>query len=558
MHAPARPVAALLFPLRPLLCLLLFCPLLTAGCSGDDPKKEDPDSDPIATGTITDDTGSATLPDCADGVPALPFSEVDATTVLGGAAADFTVPTTAGDWSLRANWTGCDTYLFIPDSPRQNTQTGSDFWGNERDAGALVDSLPPDTHVFFIPNGRTTDALDTLQSTMDAALSRFSSEDQNYWAARLHYVPATAMELGNWVGDALISPGWGIGIDRFQRVRYIGAFTDPSRYNSGTGWFNDNLKMAANEAVYYNFEAAREHRLAQQNATVLPVFTAQEIADPGWAGVRGYATVDFPDAATMADFDTMEFDLDMRCVGDGEFGTCPAWDYLVYMHLCDDADSTSCPTEIGRWITTYHREGRWVHDVSALLPLFQGGGPKNVSFYTTQPYEITLSVRLSNQGRDIPSHAEILLTGGYLSPEWEAQHPPVDVEIPAGVQRVELAVIASGHGMQSPGNCAEFCEIENHFLVNGTDNLLQFSEPGDDYGCMDQTAVGTVPNQYGTWWYGRNGWCPGKEVPIHTIDVTDLVQIGGTNTFQYLATFQGEPYPGGDARQETTAWLVYY
>ena len=29
------------------------------------------------------------------------------------------------------------------------------------------------------------------------------------------------------------------------------------------------------------------------------------MSDPGWAGVRGYAEIDFPDAATMAGFDTI-------------------------------------------------------------------------------------------------------------------------------------------------------------------------------------------------------------------------------------------------------------
>ncbi len=540
-----------------MLSAMLF--LTFPACVPDDKPGRNPGGDGATDSGTGDsgDSGGTTLPDCADGTPALPFTDADNSTALWATAADFTIPTEAGDWSLSGNWTGCDSYLFIPDSPRQNTQTGDDFWSSDRDAGSLLASLPQNTHVFFIPSGRTTDTLTTLHTAMDTALDRISSEEREHWATRLHYVPVTAAELDGWLSDTLMNPAWGMGIDRAQRLRYIGAFTDPQRYNSETGWFNDNLRMAANEAIYYNFEAQREQILAAQDATVVPVFTDEEISDSSWAGARGYATVEFPDAATMSSFDTMEFDLSMLCVGDGEFGTCPAWDYLVYMHLCDDGDTTSCPTEIGRWITTYHREGRWVHDVSALLLLFAAGGTKTVSFYTTQPYEVTLSVRLSNQGRDRPTETQILHYGGDLNPDWEAQHPPVDVEVPAGVQKVELAVVASGHGMQSPGNCAEFCEIENRFFINGTERLLQFTEPGDNYGCMDQTGIGTVPNQYGTWWYGRNGWCPGKEVPMTTIDITDLVQPGQTNTFQYLATFQGDLYPGG-ARQETTAWLVYY
>ena len=56
-------------------------------------------------------------------------------------------------------------------------------------------------------------------------------------------------------------PGWGLGIDRLQRLRYIGSFADLTRYDGNLGWFAPNLSMAANEAVYYNFEALREDQL---------------------------------------------------------------------------------------------------------------------------------------------------------------------------------------------------------------------------------------------------------------------------------------------------------
>ena len=52
------------------------------------------------------------------------------------------------------------------------------------------------------------------------------------------------------VAGIMLNPGWGAGIDRFQRVRYIGSYADYSRYDSGRGWFAPNLSMAANEAVY--------------------------------------------------------------------------------------------------------------------------------------------------------------------------------------------------------------------------------------------------------------------------------------------------------------------
>ena len=52
----------------------------------------------------------------------------------------------------------------------------------------------------------------------------------------------------------------------------------------------------------------------------------------------------------MKGYDTLELDINMECVGDGEYGDCPPWDYLVYLHLCEDDNPDSCPVEFGRWI----------------------------------------------------------------------------------------------------------------------------------------------------------------------------------------------------------------
>lgn len=35
-----------------------------------------------------------------------------------------------------------------------------------------------------------------------------------------------------------------------------------------------------------------------------------------------------------------------------------------------------------------------------------------------------------------------------------------------------------------------------------------------------QVLEGTVPNEHGTWLYGRGGWCNGAAVPLHVVDIT--------------------------------------
>ena len=49
---------------------------------------------------------------------------------------------------------------------------------------------------------------------------------------------------------------------------------------------------------------------------------------------------------------------------------------------------------------------------------------------------------------------------------------------------------------------------------------------GDTYGCADQVSDGVVPNQYGTWVYGRGGWCPGLQVDKWVVDITESVALG--------------------------------
>jgi hypothetical protein len=287
------------------------------------------------------------------------------------------------------------------------------------------------------------------------------------------------------------------------------------------------------------------------------VWAGEVLEDPGWAGARGSVEVDLPDAAEMAEYDTLELDLRLGCRGEGEYGDCPAWDYIVHLYLCDEAEPSTCNVEIGRWITTYHREGRWVHDVSPLLPLVASGGRRRLELYTQQPYEVTLTLRLSSQGREVrPVEVVPLFEGGSFDATSNDRYAPLTVDVPADATRVEVATVISGHGMSSPGNCAEFCDTTHHFLVNGADNVVSFPQAGTESDCMARVDRGTVPNQYGTWWYGRSGWCPGLEVPLATVDVTDQVVVGGPNTFEYHGLYGGEPYPGGGAAIHMRSWLV--
>lgn len=551
-HAPEADV---------LLILSLFActpdPTETGGTSTDTAELSDSASD---SADSAGDSGDSLPTICADGAPPVPWADAVESEALRDLAADFVVETEAGEWRLSEHWSGCDNYLIIPSEPTQTQGTSELLWYRRTDTEDLFARLPENTYLIFVSNSSNDEdrALDfeELQDGIERFENDLSEEEVEALEARIVRASSGVSKIGGWLEESLQNPGWGVGIDRFQRIRYVGSFANPERYNSNIGWFDSDISMAANEAIYYNFEATRQAALDEVNATVISLFAGEVISDPGWAGVVGKVTVELPDAATMATFDTMEWDHSLLCEGEGEYGYCPAWDYLNWLWLCDSAGE-NCNTEVGRWITTYHREGRWVHDMSAALPLFAAGGSFTFAYYTQQPYEVWLDMRLSNVGKSArPDEMTTLFGGGGATATYNDRDPIV-VNIPADAQKVELAIVFSGHGqVDSPENCAEFCNFDHHFGVNGTDNQLEFPEAGSGYGCMEQVNIGTVPNQYGTWWYGRNGWCPGLEVPVRTLDVTAQINLGADNSFTYAAYKEGAPYDNGGANLLLTSWVV--
>lgn len=536
---------------------------LLAACTGT-PASDAP-TDATSGDSATDDTAPDVFDPSADcdtlGLPSVPFVDAEPSARLYDAAADLTLHTTEGDWNLKQNWSGCDAYLFVPQEPVQNTGAPTATWDKKRDNKTLVANLPDNTHVFFLSSERGDDnrlaALDALKADIDEQLDTYDADERAWKARHIHYVTDRDTQADGWLGESLGSPGWGVGIDRMQRVRYIGSFADPERYNDSYGWFEPNISMVTNEARYYNYEATRQAALDAEGATLVPALTGEVVSDPGWAGVVTKVDVELPDAATMATFDTLELDLTMLCQGDGEYGECPAWDYINWAYLCREDDPDTCDIELGRWITTYHREGRWVHDVSPILAYLKNGGTRRIAFYSQQPYNVSLTLRLSDKGSaDRPDDAQVLYTGGGLSPAYN-EREPVQVDIPADVSRVALAVVMSGHGQNGNPACMEFCGSEHTFSVNGNDNVIAYAITDRTYGCMDQIEDGAVPNQYGTWWYGRNGWCPGKQVDMEVVDITDQVLFGQTNTFDYtVANLDRDLDSGGDLI--VTTWLVYY
>ena len=540
------------------LCALTTLSLLLTGC----PTPTDPSPEP--------DAGAP-----ADAGPAEPtFCELQG---LSERAFDATAPTAfqrrqpAGDFTvslpfdetftLSERWTGCESYIFLPhDLPLSQSNPASLF---TTDLAQLIENSPRNVHYFFVARGRVdavaSNAIRTLKSNIETLLETMSDEDYDHWMDHLHVVRGGTNDIDGLVGSMFSSAvgarGW--AIDRFQRIRGIGGLADVNARTNAEGWpWETRLFSAGWEAQYFNFEATRQERLDAETVTEIQVFdgSVQEQYTDG--------TLVLPDAATMAGFDTMEFDILMECPDrdQAEFGNCGAWDYLGHVWLRDAADENWL--EMGRIITTYHRESRWIMDASWALAWLQDGGERTIRYewapsWNKQPTGITLSVRLSNRGKGVAARELVqIFSGGALNSSYN-QREPATATVPANATQTKLVVVTTGHGMDTQ-NCAEFCAHSHHFTLGETTFDQEFPIVGDQSGCAKTVPEGTVPNQGGTWWFGRAGWCPGREVVPYIQDLTNLVTPGQEATLSYEAKISGRP-PFDDAGNvNLRAYLVYY
>jgi len=505
------------------------------------------------------------------GLPERPFEEpAEPGSVRRELAADFSIPRADGQgtWSLAESWTGCDSVIILPHNIPISFNKPESYWNTS--VAELVAKSPRNAVYIFIPRQSsipdTPQIIDDMQANVDAALEGMSEEDAAWWKDRLIVADDRAYDIGNWATDVLrsgVAPT-GFGIDRFQRIRGLGSFADVTAFDGtipdGRWPWEQRLSGAAHEVIYFNFEAERQARLDAQDATVIQGLDGSVIEQ-----FEDFE-ITLPDASTMATFDTLEFDVVMECPDPlaGEQGNCGAWDYLAHMWLLVGEGEEQQKIEMARFITTYHRESRWVVDASQALAWLKDGGTFRMRYewapsWNTQPTAVTMNVRLSNQDKGMrPVQAIPLYTGGGFNADYNSDRPPMDVDLPSSAAKVELWAIITGHGAETSLQCAEFCNHAHRFTVGGTQYLEEHPEANDRQACENDVANGTVPNQGGTWWFGRGGWCPGKQVDPWIQDVTEDVTLGGSTQVAYEAVVDGNPPSTNLGNIRLSSWLVVY
>jgi hypothetical protein len=530
---------------------------LLAACGGSD--GGGPGADASADGSV--DGGGEAL--CADGLAIWPFDATAGTAAYDTPAPDFTVQTTEGPFALSEAWTGCDNFVFVLYQPGYGAAADS-FWASS--VLALVEDSDPNTQYLFAtleadatPEEREA-RVRQIETRIEDALAIQDEEVQATWRPRFHYVLDCGLDVPVVAAVLAANPNEvHFAIDRHQLVR---EGNNTATYN-GMSWVMQ-LGNTRYWARYYNAQYALDAALAAEEAAGDVLVT--RVADRVEITAGEPFTWALPDAATMAQYQTLAIDMRVECPGAGHpyASTCGEWDTVGGIWLCaDEACTAESQRRIVKWITPYSSPGRWVIDITPELVALAAGGPlrfvaahgdNDVGAYT---YKYTVDLRFGKSADGLRPFAleGLIPEGNYDFATMADAFDPFDVTPPAGTQKVELYARISGHGAVSPSQCAEFCTFEHAFGVNGVDYQHEYVTESTD-GCAARVAEGVTPNQGGTWWYDRSSWCPGWVTEEWREDLTASFDLGGANAVEHVPTYQGGAPPGGnmDSRVE----LVFY
>ncbi|XP_076868448.1 uncharacterized protein LOC143519176 [Brachyhypopomus gauderio] len=377
----------------------------------------------------------------------------------------------------------------------------------------------------------------------------------NIPAAMIHIQPAVVQALlmqkqVNVSFQVTPSPNFFIAINQQGALAEMGWFLYPS------------FRFLSWQAEWFDFAEDLAGRL-ERPAAVVSVL--DDVLMQGKAGAQ--ATVQLPTA--LQDYDTLELDAALSCPGRRD-ETCAHWDHTVQLLVCCDRFGPYCGLELGRWITAFRRgTGRWLTDVSPLLPLLSNDRcaltMKTVPW--AMPWMASLNLRFSHSNRSGNSSETLypfmltpLYNGGTFDRDYNTRFQEIKFTIPVSAKKVELYAVITGHGSDENG-CGEFCITSHYFLVNNMYNNSQtFESAGSALGCALRVGEGAVPNEHGTWLYGRGGWCDGLQVNPWRIDITPQLDMGGSNTILYFGLYDGRnPNPTKDPGYIIMySYLVFY
>lgn len=436
-------------------------------------------------------------------------------------------------WDFETEWNGQDSYIFV----NYTAASGALLASNTKDL--LLENSPMNVHYLFISD-RTTYQNDilNLKDDFEQILSTMSEDLQSHWKKHLHFIPEKTSFLNNWLEDALQGED-AIAIDRFQRIRETGYFGNPASF---TGTF---IHYLAHEALYFNYEFDNIYE-PNSDYDEISIFE-REFYTGGWAASISKSVI-LPTNEQLSDYSGLSVELLRGCpnasMNYSDAG-CDDYDRKAYLFICD-ADETNC-FEIARWVTPFDRQPHHLTDISPFISALRPGGEKVFKFQEDGWPNSLLTLRLrlyrdENNTSSTPYEMIPIWNGTVqFNPDYANNRPPTSFSVPENATKVEFVSYITGHGWgdNTCYNCCEFCNSKHIFTTNGGtfDFNIDFPNASSNNYCMSAEAIanGTIPNQYGTWGYGRAGWCPGQNIKPFITDITNHVILGDENIIDYDA-----------------------
>lgn len=233
------------------------------------------------------------------------------------------------------------------------------------------------------------------------------------------------------------------------------------------------------------------------------------------------------------------------------------WDYLD--HICirrvGGVHGDSLNLEIGRIITPYGGgfkkdwQWKWRVDVSDFANLLRdsveieymhsGFESKDLGWDLSINFEIQLGKPIAEMLRCDKLFAGNYAYGDKTKPIAESL-APMEIEMIPEATLGRLRIQHTGHGMDRPKACSEFCSRWREVLVDGT--VI------DHRNLWKECADNALYPQGGTWIFDRSYWCPGDlqkpdlidfpiTKPSHTIDL-ELEPYTATGNLQAKESIQ--------------------
>ncbi len=479
----------------------------------------------------------------------------------------FAVPTLDGTFYFQQEWTGYDIYYFLFKYTDSSGNSNSATWGQS--PGPFIRGLPENVHLFFGSFDSTyhTDVVNRKAAVENA----LNPNEETAWEGRIHYIDQRANGITGGLGQMISnfnSPMY-MGIDRFQMARETGSLY---------AWTSSNYepKHLIHEPHQWNTEfpvEVRRHDSGVEEITLLDFYRHSG----GWSG--GFTTTTsaiFP--SNLTDYDTLEVYHEHACdersnryqKSDGTDGGCHEWDYEANLRICQRDNASSCGTEYMRWITTYGREGKWLTDISPYLFMLGNDDNRTFKYRGANRGDLTVTLLLSNWNSGLRGQsADFAFTGGQFDGTYNdltKYTRDLNFTVPSWADKVEIVATITGHGFgKDNANCAEFCDHQHYYYLNGFSTYEWHPIVYSNEGCENEVNNGVVANQFGSWPYGRAGWCAGQDVKQWTYDITSWSDMsGGVNHLTYRGLFNGQEYTpsdgvgNGQRNIHAEIWVVYY